>query len=147
MGAQLNNHKQQSRSFTQATIKAAKSLGNSLPVLVGVILLISLITVIIPSSAYSKIFTGNPFLDPLIGGLLGSILAGNPITSYIIGGELLSQGISLLAVTAFIVAWVTVGLVQYPAESYLLGKRFAIARNISAFIFSLLVAVVVVMLL
>ena len=72
---------------------------------------------------------------------MGSILAGNPITSYIIGGELLAQGISMTAVTAFLVAWVTVGMVQLPAESILLGKRFAVTRNIAAFVFSVIVAI------
>ena len=36
------------------------------------------------------------------------------------------------------------GLVQLPAESMLLGKKFAIIRNITAFIFAMIVAVVTV---
>lgn len=126
--------------------KTFKALWNSVPILIGVILLISLINTIIPQSAYSYLFKNN-YIDPIIGSTLGSILAGNPITSYIIGGELLSQGISLLAVTSFIVAWVTVGIVTLPAESMLLGKKFAIKRNILAFFSSILVAIIVVMLL
>ncbi|OYT31107.1 hypothetical protein B6U93_04115, partial [Candidatus Woesearchaeota archaeon ex4484_78] len=85
-----------------------------------------------------------PILDPLIGSSLGSVLAGNPITSYIVSGELLKQGVSLVAVTSFIVAWVTVGIVQLPAESLLLGKKFAIVRNITSFIFSIVVAIITV---
>ena len=81
-------------------------------------------------------------MDSFIGSALGSILAGHPITSYIIGGELLEQGISLIAVTAFLVTWVTVGLVQLPVESALLGKKFAITRNITAFLFAILVAII-----
>ena len=81
------------------------------------------------------------FISPLLF-RIGSISAGNPITSYIFGGELLDQGINLLAVTAFLVAWVTVGLVQLPAESFLLGKRFAILRNAISFIFSIFVAII-----
>jgi len=126
--------------------KTLKALWNSVPILLGVILLISLINTIIPPSAYNYLFKNN-YMDPIIGSFLGSILAGNPITSYIIGGELLSQGISLLAVTSFIVAWVTVGIVTLPAESMLLGKKFSIKRNILAFFSSILVAIIVVMLL
>ncbi len=131
--------------FKQSVIKAGKALGNSIPVLLGVILLVSLVSTIIPTSAYSLLFKNNYLIDSFIGSSLGSVLAGNPITSYIIGGELLKQGVSLIAVTAFIVAWVTVGLVQLPAESMLLGKKFAITRNITAFIFSIIVAVITVM--
>jgi len=60
---------------------------------------------------------------------------------------LLKQGISLLAVTAFLVAWVTVGLVQLPAEVMMLGKKFAIIRNITAFIFAIIVAIITIVIL
>ncbi|GAH89897.1 unnamed protein product [marine sediment metagenome] len=75
---------------------------------------------------------------------MGSVLAGNPLTSYVLGGELLKQGMSLVAVTSFLVAWVTVGLVQLPAEAIMLGKKFAILRNIFSFAFSMLVAMTTV---
>ena len=126
----------------EAVIKAAKSLYQTLPILIGVLLLVSLANALIPKTFYSTVFRNNIFLDPFIGSAIGSILAGNPITSYIIGGELLKQGISLVAVTAFLVAWVTVGMVQLPAESVMLGKKFAVVRNITAFLFSIIVAII-----
>ena len=124
-----------------AIIKSSKSLWQTLPMLIGMILLVSLANTLIPKTFYSTVFRNNIFLDPFIGGFVGSILAGSPVTSYIIGGELLKQGISLVAVTAFLVAWVTVGMVQMPAESIMLGKKFAIVRNITAFLFSIIVAI------
>ncbi len=130
--------------ISEALIKTAKSLWNSLPILLGVILLVSLTNTLLPKSVFSSLFKNNPILDPLIGSSLGSVLAGNPITSYIVSGELLKQGVSLVAVTSFIVAWVTVGIVQLPAESLLLGKKFAIVRNITSFIFSIVVAIITV---
>ena len=124
-------------------IKAAKSLWNSMLLVFGTILLVSLIITLIPKSFYVEIFRGSIF-DSLIGSAIGSISAGNPITSYIIGGELLEQGISLIAITAFIVAWVTVGIIQLPAESMILGKKFAILRNLTSFIFAIIVAMLTV---
>lgn len=134
-----------SNGFKEALLKSAKSIWMSLPVLAGAMLLVALANTLIPKQAYSYLFFKNVFLDSVIGGAIGSIMAGNPITSYIIGGELLTQGISLAAVTAFIVAWVTVGFVQLPAESILLGRRFAITRNITAFIFSIIVGILTVL--
>ena len=124
--------------------KAAKSMWMSFPILLGVVLLVSLFNVIIPKQAIVQLFSAMPFVDSIMGASIGSILAGNPITSYILGGELLSQGVSLAAVTAFLVAWVTVGLVQLPAESMLLGKRFAITRNIASFVFSIVTAYITI---
>ena len=130
----------------QAAVSAARPLFMSLPVLLGVVLLLSMLSVLIPKSLYSALFRGNAFLDPLIGAGIGSLMAGNPVTSYVLGGELLVLGISLVAVTAFLISWVTVGIVQLPAEMMMLGKRFAIARNALSFIFSVLIAVIVVFL-
>lgn len=127
-----------------SAIKSAKSLYNSMPVLAGVVLLVGLANALISKSAYGKVFTGDMISDSIIGGVLGSVLAGNPVTSYVLGGEMLSQGIGLVAVTAFLVSWVTVGIVQLPAESLLLGKRFSILRNITSFLFSIIVAITTV---
>lgn len=130
--------------FSQAIVQSIKPLYGSLPIIAGAILLVSLANSIIPKTAYGILFSKNIVLDSIIGSALGSILLGNPITSYIFGGELLNQGVSLVAVTAFLVAWVTVGLVQLPAESIMLGKRFAIVRNLVSFVFAILVAIVTV---
>lgn len=131
----------------QSIFKAAKGLWMAFPMILGTVLLISLISAVVPKSFYTSVFSKNSFLDSLIGSLIGSISAGNPITSYIFGGEMLSQGVGLIAVTAFLVSWVTVGLIQLPAESTILGKKFAILRNITAFVLSIVVAIITVLIL
>jgi len=75
---------------------------------------------------------------------MGSISAGNPVTSYIIGGELVKENVSLIAITSFIVAWVTVGIIQLPAEAAILGQRFACTRNALGFILSILISIATV---
>jgi len=117
----------------------------SVPILLGVLLLIGLITTLVPKAFFSRVFTGNRVLDPLIGAVFGSAAAGSPLTSYVIGGELLNNGISLVAVLAFIVSWVTVGAVQLPAESMMLGKSFALLRNGISLIMAVVIAVLTVL--
>lgn len=136
--------KQDQKNIFLSIKKSARSLWKSFPILISVILLISLATSIIPRSSYVDVFNGNMIVDSFIGSTIGSILAGNPATSYLIAGELMDNGVSLLAVTAFIISWVTVGIVQFPAESKLLGRRFALTRNISSFVLSIVVALVTV---
>jgi len=135
------------KDVSKAILKTGKSLWKALPLILGTILLVSLISAIIPKSFYTTIFSKNIILDSLIGSFVGSISVGTPITSYIFGGELLNQGISLIAVTAFLVAWVTVGIIQLPAEAAILGKKFAFLRNLTAFILAILVAVITVLIL
>jgi hypothetical protein len=118
-----------------------------LPIMIGVVLLIGLFNAFVSREALASVFSGGVALDSLWGACFGSILAGNPISSYIIGGELLEQGVSLFAVTALIVAWVTVGVVQIPAEMSALGARFALVRNAVCFVFAILVAIITVLIL
>lgn len=135
------------KNFKDAIKKAGNMLWKSFPLIFGTVLLIGLVVTSIPKEFYIKIFTKNILVDSFIGSLIGSISAGNPIMSYILGGEFLKQGIGLIAVTAFIVSWVTVGVIQIPAESYLLGKKFALIRNLLSFIFAIIVAILTIIIL
>jgi len=121
--------------------KTWNAIKKSTPILIGVLLLIALIIEAIPKNYYGKVFTGHNLLDPIIGSVFGSIAAGNPLNSYIIGGELMDQGVSLVAVIAFILSWVTVGIVQLPAESIMLGRKFAIYRNFFSFLSAIVIAI------
>ena len=125
--------------------RSGMQMVNLLPVLVGVVLLIGLFSAFISKDLLSSIFSGNPLLDTLFGTGLGSILAGNPINSYVIGGEMLEQGVSLFAVTAFITAWVTIGLVQLPAEMAALGKKFALIRNALSIVLCMAISILTVL--
>ncbi len=124
----------------EALFGVLRSMNMSLPILVGVLLLVGLFTVLVPGDSFARAFSGNVVIDPLIGALLGSAATGNPVTSYVIGGELLNIGVSMSAVIAFILSWVTVGLVQLPAESLMLGRRFAITRNLVSYGMAVVVA-------
>ena len=106
----------------------------------GMLLLTSLALTLFSPQQFARLFGHNDMLDALLAAALGSIAAGPPLASYLLGGELLGGGVSLLAVTALVVSWVTVGLVQLPAEALFLGRRFAVTRNPVAFAFTLAVA-------
>ena len=118
-----------------------------LPILGGVVLLVGLFNSFVSRKLVASIFSGNVILDIFWGACAGSIFAGNPINSYIIGGELLRQGVGLFAVTALMLTWVTVGLVQLPAEMAALGRRFAILRNIACFLLAFPIAMATVLIL
>jgi uncharacterized membrane protein YraQ (UPF0718 family) len=118
----------------------------AVPMIFGILMLISFLNPIF-QEYYPRVFTGNYFLDPILGALAGSIAFGIPITSYIAGGELLDKGVSLLAVTAFILSWTTVGVMMLPLEAKFLGRRFAFLRNGLNFINSIVIAIIVAVIL
>jgi predicted Fe-Mo cluster-binding NifX family protein len=134
-------------------VHAMKRSGNQFatmfPILLGVVLLIGLFNNFVSRNFLAALFSGNVVLDTFLGAFFGSILAGNPINSYVInsyviGGELLQYGISLFTVTALIITWVTVGLVQLPVEIAALGRRFALLRNTICFMLSIPIAIITV---
>lgn len=81
--------------------------------------------------------------EGFVGAGIGSVSIGNPLVSYILAGEFLEEGIGLVAVTALVVSWVTVGSVQLPAEIQSFGARFALVRNGLAFFSAVLIAILV----
>jgi hypothetical protein len=104
------------------------------------LLLTSLLITVFPDQISTGLFGNGDIIDTLLGASIGSIAAGHPLASYLLGGELLGGGVSLIAVTALVVTWVTVGIVQLPAEALLLGTRFAVYRNIISFIAAISIA-------
>ena len=122
------------RRIVAHAIRGASHQFKSLaPSLIGVIFLTGLFSAFISEDFLTSIFSGKMWLDSFWGAVMGSLFAGNPVNSYIIGAQMLEKGVSLIGVTSFICSWVTVGLIQFPAESTALGWSFAVVRNLSCF--------------
>ncbi len=134
-------------NFIKQLKKALFGFIEIVPMVLGIIGLVGLFEEFVTKEMLASMFTSNPIKDTVIGTFSGAIAVGQPLISYIIGGELLQQGVSMYAVSSFILAWVTLGFVQLPAESEVFGLRFTIYRNILAFIFTILVSVVTVFIL
>ncbi|BCD59353.1 MULTISPECIES: permease [unclassified Nitratiruptor] len=128
----------------RALSQSLKSFFKILPMLIGVIGVVGIFKVFITPDLLASLFTEKPFYDTFIGLFAGAIAVGQAIISYILGGELLESGVSIYGVTAFILAWVTLGIVQLPLEASVLGIRFTILRNILAFVFTFLVTIATV---
>lgn len=128
-------------SFLKVLQKSSLSFLAMAPLLLATIGLVGLFQILVTPKMLASLFRGNPFIDTLIGTLSGAVAVGNPIVSYLLGGELLNQGISLYAVTAFLLSWITLGFTQLPAEIEVFGGRFTLYRNILAFLFAMLTAV------
>ena len=131
-------------SFRQSLKRAALSFLAMMPMILSIVGLMGLFQALVSKEMLASLFTGSPVVDTLIGTVAGGIAVGQPIVSYILSGELLDQGISIYAVTAFVLAWVTLGVVQLPLEADVLGLRFTIYRNLLAFAATILVSIATV---
>jgi len=134
----------QKKTFNKELKKAFLGIVQMLPMIFGIVLLVGLMLSLLTPNVISSLFSKNTFLDTLIGTFAGAIAVGNAMISYILGGELLKSGVSLYAVSAFILSWVTLGVVQLPAEAEVFGLKFTTIRNILAFVSSIIIAILTV---
>ena len=72
-------------SFARALRNSLRQFATLFPVMVSVVLLVGLLNAFVSRSLLASILSGNAALDTIWGACFGSILAGNPINSYIIG--------------------------------------------------------------
>lgn len=127
-------------TLEKAFKKALFSLLSMMPMIIAVVGLIGIMQSYITPEMLAKLFGHGLGSDMVVGTGMGAISAGNPAVSYIIADELLEQGVSLYAVTAFVLSWVTLGIVQLPAEVSVFGLRFTIIKNLLTLFSTLLVA-------
>ena len=128
----------------EAFKKTIRQFATLLPILLGVVLLVGLFQSFMSSDLLLTMFPGDALQDTVMGSLAGSLMAGNPVNSYVMGEVLLEMGVSLFGAAAFMLAWVNIGLVQLPAEIAALGAGSALIRNLAAFIMVLCVALLAV---
>ena len=118
------------REARKAVKIGAKSLLNLLPLLLAVFALVGLFREFLPPELIENLFGAeHRFLSLVTGGMLGAVSIGPPLASYPIAGTLLAEGAWPPAVAAFILAWISVGVVTLPFEAKIFGWRFALVRN------------------
>jgi uncharacterized membrane protein YraQ (UPF0718 family) len=130
----------------QAATQTAVTFAKTFPIILGILALASFVTAAIPLQSIFEALPMESVLGPVFGALVGSVAAGHPLTSYVLAGELTAAGASLATITALIVSWVTVGIVNLPAEAAILGTRFALWRNAISFALAIMMAYVIAVL-
>ncbi|WP_147821169.1 NifB/NifX family molybdenum-iron cluster-binding protein [Salidesulfovibrio onnuriiensis] len=132
-------------AWGEALRKGGRQFYSLAPRLVGVVLLLGLFRGFVSEKTLLALFPGSTALDSIWGATLGSILAGNPVNSYVIGKGLLNSGVAMAGITALMLAWVNVGVIQLPVEMSAMGRRFALVRNLSAFVMAILLSLAIVL--
>jgi len=127
-------------TWSEAISKTGRQFLALFPLLVAVILLLGLFQGFVSEQTLLSFFSGSNVQDSFLGACIGSLMAGNPINSYVIGESLQKAGVGLPGAAALMLAWVSVGFIQLPAEATALGWRFALVRNLSGFAMAAIMA-------
>jgi len=126
------------KSFIQ-TLMWFKEL---IPMLFGILLLISMFNQLGVFN-YLNTYLSNDFISLFIANIFWSISAGSTINSYIIANSFGDINNNLLIITVFLISWITVWIIQLPAEIYFFGKKFALIRNLINFVFSIIATYII----
>lgn len=123
---------------------ARETLLRMVPLLLAIFALIGLFQEFVPAEMIrSWLGDDNHFFSLLNGGLVGAIAIGPPVAAFPIAGSFIETGAWPPAAAAFIVSWVSVGVVTMPVEAHVFGWRFTLWRNLITFISALLIGLII----
>jgi uncharacterized membrane protein YraQ (UPF0718 family) len=133
------------KKFIHILKKSSRGILYMFPIIIGILGLSSLLINYLNPEDVKQLFTGDRLWDTLSATIVGSLMLGNAFVSYILGGELIDAGVSMYAITAFLLAWVSIGYVQIPLEVSYFGKKFVLLRSLLAMIFTVILSVLIVL--
>ena len=126
-----------------ALLKAWKAFENILPQLLTIFLVIGFALAIFPPETIRRLLgSESGFWGVLAAALVGSITLIPGFVAFPLAAALLKSGAGYMQLAAFISTLMMVGVITIPIERKTLGMRATLTRNAAAFVFSLLVAVV-----
>lgn len=128
----------------QSLNAACQTLWRMAPLLLSIFALIGLFQEFVPQEMiHSWLGSQNHFLSLLNGGLIGAIAIGPPVAAFPIAGSFIDNGAWPPAAAAFIVSWVSVGVMTLPVEAHVFGWRFTLWRNAITFLSALLIGLLI----
>lgn len=127
---------------TWSAVKKSKMMmGNMLSEIVAIIFLIGLLLTFIPPELIKTYLgTSSTFLSTLIAALVGSITLIPAFVAFPLVGSLVDRGASIVPAVAFLTTLTMVGIVTFPLEKKEFGTKFTLARNGLSFVFAILIA-------
>lgn len=114
---------------------------NMIGEIVGILFLIGLILTFIPPEVIKNVLgESNLFISTVISALVGSITLIPAFVAFPLVGSFVDAGASIVPAVAFLTTLTMVGVVTFPLEKQEFGLKFATTRNVLSFIFALIIA-------
>lgn len=130
------------KTKTKSALKMATGMGkNMIRDIVSIVFLIGFVLTIIPPETISS-YIGNqsPFISTIVCAAIGTITLIPGFIAFPLVGTLVHAGVSMMPSIAFLTTLTMVGIVTFPLEKKEFGLKFALTRNLLSFIFALVIA-------
>lgn len=124
--------------------KAWKAFENILPEFLVVIILVGFLLAILNPETISKIIGAESgWFGVILASIIGSVTLIPGFVAFPTAAILLENGAGYMQIAAFVSTLMMVGIVTLPVEIKYFGKKISIMRNILAFLFSFIVAIII----
>lgn len=127
----------------KSIILGLKSFENILPQFLFIIISVGILLSFLTTYTISKILgNSSGFIGIIIADIMGAITMMPTFVAFSLGNTLLLNGAGYAQVGTLVSSLVLIGLMTFPLEVKYIGKRAALLRNIIAFIFSIIVGII-----
>lgn len=127
----------------EAIILGLKSFENILPQFLCIIISVGILLSFFTTDTISKILgNSSGFWGIILADIIGAIAMMPTFVAFSLGNTLLLNGAGYSQVGALVSSLVLIGLMTFPLEAKYIGKRAAFLRNLIAFLFSIIVGII-----
>lgn len=117
-----------------------KSMGGEI---IGILFLIGLILTFLPPETIQQYAgSSSSLITTVVFALVGCITLIPAFVAFPLAGTLVDAGASIVPIVAFLTTLTMVGLVTFPLEKKEFGTKFTVIRNSLSFIFAIIIALV-----
>ncbi len=128
----------------KSLMKAWKAFENILPQLLGIITLVGIMLAILNAEVISRIIgSSSGWLGVVLASVVGAITLIPGFIAFPTAAMLLQSGAGYMQIGAFISSLMMVGVVTMPLEMKHFGKKATLLRNLLAFVFAYVAALVI----
>ena len=127
----------------EAIILGLKSFENILPQFLCIIISVGILLSFFTTDTISKILgNSSGFWGIILADIIGAIAMMPTFVAFSLGNTLLLNGAGYSQVGTLVSSLVLIGLMTFPLEAKYIGKRAALLRNLIAFLFSIIVGII-----
>ncbi|MGF7017891.1 uncharacterized membrane protein YraQ (UPF0718 family) [Lachnospiraceae bacterium PF1-21] len=134
--------KDKKRTFTSVKMSSGmmKKIGGDM---IAILLLIGLILTLIPPETLNRFLSeSDNIFSIVIFALVGCITLIPAFVAFPLAGSLVDAGAGIMPIVAFITTLTMVGIVTFPLEKREFGVKFTLIRNSLSFVFAIVIAVI-----
>jgi uncharacterized membrane protein YraQ (UPF0718 family) len=138
------SYKRDKKKTKMALKKAWKSFENIMPQFLTILAFLGMVLALLSPDVISHLLGQKAgWQGMIIASIIGSITLMPAFIAFPIAAMLLKNGAGLVQLAVFVSTLTMVGIVTLPMEMKYFGKKISIMRNIFAYLFSFIVALVI----